>query len=194
MFIDSFHQYYMCIQLIGSRFYLVNCCRLGKGQIHFFRLNVSFYTKCKKKKVTKFFLKIGTEKSNCFHALSTPNAISVCTERTKVSAGYLPPASEGWGKVMFSVCSHLGGGGVSPAGGGSGQSSWWGGGQVQLAGMGGVSPARRRGQVQPARGGIRSSQRRGGQVQPAGGGGGQHLAPSCRRYASCVHAGGLSCH
>ena len=24
----------------------------------------------------------------------------------------LPPASEGWGKVIFSVCSHLGGGGV----------------------------------------------------------------------------------
>ena len=45
------------------------------------------------------------------------------------------------------------------------------------------------GQVQPGGG---------GQVQPAGGGGqsagvGQHLAPSCGRYASCVHAGGLSC-
>ena len=25
------------------------------------------------------------------------------------SCGLLPPASEGWGKVMFSVCSHLGG-------------------------------------------------------------------------------------
>ena len=55
----------------------------------------------------------------------------------------LPPASEGWGKVMFSVCSHLGGGGsVQPAGGGSvqpggGQSSWWGGGSVQPAGGGG---------------------------------------------------------
>ena len=28
----------------------------------------------------------------------------LCAERH-----YLPPASEGWGKVMFSVCSHLGG-------------------------------------------------------------------------------------
>ena len=27
---------------------------------------------------------------------------------------FLPPASEGWGKVMFSVCSHLGGGGGVP--------------------------------------------------------------------------------
>ena len=26
---------------------------------------------------------------------------------------YLPPASEGWGKVMFSVCSHPGGGGYT---------------------------------------------------------------------------------
>ena len=28
-----------------------------------------------------------------------------------VCVSLLPPASEGWGKVMFSVCSHLGGGG-----------------------------------------------------------------------------------
>ena len=56
------------------------------------------------------------------------------------------------------------------------------------------------GQVQPTRAGVRSS-RGGSQVsQPMGGGvsqptgeGGQHLAPSCGRYASCVHAGGLSC-
>ena len=35
----------------------------------------------------------------------------------------------------------------------------------------------------------------GGGSGPASGGGGgcQHLAPSCGRYASCVHAGGLSC-
>ena len=79
------------------------------------------------------------------------------------------------GKVMFSVCPHLGGGQVSPA---------WGGGQVSPAGGG---------SVQPAGGG-------GGQVSPASGWGsvqlpggrGQHLVPSCGRYASCVHAGGLS--
>ena len=75
----------------------------------------------------------------------------------------------------MSVCLSTGGG-VSP------QSSRGGGGGSGPAGRGG-------GQVQPG----------GGQVQLAGGGsvsgggGGQHLAPSCGRYASCVHAGGLSC-
>ena len=39
----------------------------------------------------------------------------------------LPPASEGWGKVMFSVCSHLGGGSLSRLSPGGGQSA--GGGQ-----------------------------------------------------------------
>ena len=127
----------------------------------------------------------------------------------------LPPASEGWGKVMFSVCSHRGGGGQVQPGGGQVQLAGGGGGgcQVQLAG-GGC-------QVQLAGGGVRSSWRGGvrsscqggvqvqlpgggsgpaaggGQVQLPGGGqsagGGQHLAPSCGRYASCVHAGGLSC-
>ena len=80
----------------------------------------------------------------------------------------LPPASEGWGKVMFSVCSHLGGGGSGPAG------------------RGGSGPAR-------GGGGISSSWPGGGGSGPARGGGGQDLAPSCGRYASCVHAGGLSC-
>ena len=56
---------------------------------------------------------------------------------------------------------------VHPAGGG---------GQVQQASWGRSGPA--------SAGGVRSSQR--GQQ-------GQHLAPSCGRYVSCVHAGGLSC-
>ena len=95
---------------------------------------------------------------------------------------------------MFSLCPHLGGGlGVSPAGGGGsgqssrgGQSSW--GGSVQPVGA--VQSSRRRGGwVSPARGGV--SQVGGASV--SGGVGGQYLAPSCGRYASCVHAGGLSC-
>ena len=73
----------------------------------------------------------------------------------------LPPASEGWGKVMFSVCLHLGGG-VSPAG--------WGGGGSGPAGRGGggSGPAGRGGdQVSQPMGGGGS-----GQVsQPTGGGG-----------------------
>ena len=153
------------------------------------------------------------------------------------------------GKVMFSLCPHLGGSvqpggsgqssqggvrsvqpggwvspaggsgqssqgeGVSPAGGGgsgqssqggSGQSSWEGvgqsaggsgqssrGGQVSLGGSvswgGQVSPARGRGQVSPA----------GGWVSQPGGSAkiGQQNEYSLHggRYASCIHAGGLSC-
>ena len=77
-----------------------------------------------------------------------------------VGKHFLPPASEGWGKIMFSVCSHLGGGGVSPAGGGGFRSV-----QPVGGGGGGSGPASRGGggQVQPAGG---------GQVQPAGGGSG----------------------
>ena len=56
-------------------------------------------------------------------------------------------------------------GGSGPADGGSGPAD----------GEGGSGPA--------GGGGVRSSR----------GGGGQHLAPSRGRYASCVHAGGLSC-
>ena len=63
------------------------------------------------------------------------------------------------GKVMFSLCPHLGGGGgVSPAGGG-------GKGQISPAGGGGSGQSSRGqggGQVSPAGGG--------GQVSPAGGG------------------------
>ena len=83
------------------------------------------------------------------------------------------------------VCSR--GGQVQPAGGGSGPASR-GVGVRSSRGGGGSGPA----------GGVRSVQLVGGVsqwggVSPAGGGGGQHLAPSCGRYASCVHAGGLSC-
>ena len=48
-------------------------------------------------------------------------------------------------------------------------------------------------QVQPTGGGVRSVSRRGGGGGQSAGGGGQDLAPSCGRYASCVHAGGLPC-
>ena len=127
--------------------------------------------------------------------------------------GQVSPASTGGGGVR-SV--QLAGGGVrsvQPAGGVRSVQPV-GGGQVSPAG-GGVSPAGGgvgRGQVSPASRGVRSVQPVGGgqvspasggwgQVSPAGGGGvgqsaeggGQHLAPSCGRYASCVHAGGLSC-
>ena len=79
---------------------------------------------------------------------------------------------------------------INPAGGWGVRSSR--GCQVQPVGgvRSKVNPAREgvRSKVNPA-GGVRSS--RGCQVQPVGGG--KHLAPSCGRYASCVHAGGLSC-
>ena len=96
----------------------------------------------------------------------------------KISHLFLPPAyivrREGNSFTLL-ACPHLGGGGRSSRGGG--QSS--------------------RGGVSPARGGV--SQPGGGGGQPAGGGGsakiGQQNEYSLhgRRYASCVHAGGLSC-
>ena len=64
------------------------------------------------------------------------------------------------GKVMFSVCPHLGGGG-------SGQSPAGGGGQVSPAGGGGGGVR----SVQPGGGGV------GGSVQPVGGGGVSILRP-----------------
>ena len=86
----------------------------------------------------------------------------------------LPPAyvvrREGY--VLTRVCPS-----VCPQGGGGGQSSWGGGG-VSPAGRG-VSPAR--GGVSPARGGSANI----GQQNEYSLHGG--------RYASCVHAGGLSC-
>ena len=92
--------------------------------------------------------------------------------------------------MCLSVCPQGGGqsadsgGGVRSSWGGQVQpggvrSRWGGGGQVQLVG-GGSCIARGGGQVQPV-GGVRSSQQ---------GGGGSLYG---RRYASCIHAGGLSC-
>ena len=123
-------------------------------------------------------------------------------------------------RVCLSVTG--GGGQVQPAGGRSGPADG-GGGQVQLTGGsgpadggGGWGPADREGGWGPASGGgVRSSQPGGGQVQPTGGGGqvqptrggqvqpggggsakiGQHMEYLLHggRYASCVHARGLSC-
>ena len=79
------------------------------------------------------------------------------------------------GKVMFSVCPHLGGGGQVQAGGGSGPAGWGEGGQVSPAGRGGSGPGGGVGGSGPAggRGGVRSS-RPGGRgvrsVQRRGGG------------------------
>ena len=78
------------------------------------------------------------------------------------------------GKVMFTVCPRRGGGGgqVSPAGGGSGQSSQ--GGQSSWVG----------GWVSQRGGGGGGSAKIGQQNEYSLHGG---------QYASCVHAGGLSC-
>ena len=97
---------------------------------------------------------------------------------------YRPHPKDGEGNV-FSL-STLGGGE-------SGQSPTWGG-QVKVQpgegvrskSNGGVS-----GQSSQWGGGGSGQSSQGGQSSR---GGGQHLAPSCGRYASCVHAGGLSCH
>ena len=112
---------------------------------------------------------------------------------------------------VFSLFTSWGGGQVQLAGGVK-SVSWPGGVRSRWRG-GQVSQPTRGGSGQSADGrGVRSvnQQGRGGQVQPAGGGsgqsadggrsgqsaygvGGQHFASSCGRYASCVHAGGLSC-
>ena len=83
------------------------------------------------------------------------------------------PARGGW------VGSSWGGGWV--------RSSWQGGGQVQL--VGGSGPAGGVGQVQLRGGWVRSS-RQGGSAKI-----GQHNEYSLHggRYASCIHAGELSC-
>ena len=105
------------------------------------------------------------------------------------------------------------GGGVGQQGGGVGQPGGGGVGQVQLGGEGWVRSSRGGGvgQVQPGgEGWVRSSRGEGwvrssrgggvGQVQPGGGRGGSAKIAQHRkyllhggRYASCVHAGGLSC-
>ena len=84
------------------------------------------------------------------------------------------------GKVIVSLCLSV--------------HTWWGGGSGSAGG--GSGPAGRGGRsASPAGGG-----RGGGQVQQAGGGGSAKIAQQNEysllhggRYASCVHAGGLSC-
>ena len=84
---------------------------------------------------------------------------------------FLPPASEGWGKVMFSVCSHLRGGGslsqLSPGvGGGSvrqggvSQPGGW----VSVVGWGGWVSQPEGGSVQWGVGGLGQSAGGGGVV------------------------------
>ena len=95
---------------------------------------------------------------------------------------------------VFSLFT-FGGGQVSPAGGGV-RSVQLGGGvrSVQLVG-GESGQSSRGGSVQPVGGGSGQYSQGGsvsGGVSPARGG--QHLAPSCGWYASCVHTGGLSCY
>ena len=108
------------------------------------------------------------------------------TNRCKVPL--LPPAyvvrREGNSFTLL-VCPQ--GWGVSPARGGSGQSSWG----------GGVRSSQQEGVRSSWGGGVRSSW--GGESGPAGRGGSAKIGQQneyslhCGRYASCVHAGGLSC-
>ena len=101
------------------------------------------------------------------------------------------------GRLCFDTClsvCHSGGGGSrsSQWRGGSGPAGGWGGGQVQP--VGGSGPASQGGSG-PAKGG--SGPARGGST--SGGGSakiGQHREYLLHggRYASCVHAGGLSCY
>ena len=122
----------------------------------------------------------------------------------------LPPASEGWRKVMFSLCPPLRGGG----GGGEGvPSSSWREGEVPPSQVqaGGVPPSQVGGVLPSEAGGVPTSQagggvlpsRVGGGVLPSQGGtqgGGGYPLPEQHnmyllrggRYAFCVHAGGLS--
>ena len=98
------------------------------------------------------------------------------------------------GRLCFDTCLSVclqGGCQVQPAGGGV-RSSQWGGVEGVRSSRGGVRYSRRGGggQVQPEGGGS----------GPAGGGGGSAKIGQHReyllhggRYASCVHAGGLSC-
>ena len=102
---------------------------------------------------------------------------------------FLPPASEVWGKVMFSVCSHLGGVPIShnalqhypECHGAAGGVPWQG---VTLPGGypgGGYPGGGYPGRGLPCRGGTQLGQHR------------EYLLHG-GRYASCVHAGGLSCY
>ena len=105
----------------------------------------------------------------------------ICTVNALLMQAFLPPAYivRRQGTVFTGVCLSTGGGQVQLAGG---VRSSQGGGQVQLAG------------------GVRSSQGGWGGSGPAAGGGSAKIAQHREyllhggRYASCVHAGGLSCH
>ena len=116
----------------------------------------------------------------------------ICDYNSRDSNYLLPPAyvvrREGnvLTRVCLSVCLSTGGisqltqpgGGVSPAGGGS----------VQQGGRGGQSS--QGGGVSPAGGGGQSAGGSGGGGQPDNRMSTHYTAG---RYASCVHAGGLSC-
>ena len=98
----------------------------------------------------------------------------------------LPPASEGWGKVIFSVCSHLGRGAV-PISHNALQH------YTECHGAPGGVPC----QVQPGGVGTLAGGVPWWGGYPGWGGTqlGQHREYLLHggRYASCVHAGGLSC-
>ena len=71
-----------------------------------------------------------------FHeALQFKNGVFWGTSHGELDACQLPPACEGWGKIIFSVCSHLRGGGGYPI-------RWMGDtpSQVQVGG-GGIPPS-----------------------------------------------------
>ena len=91
---------------------------------------------------------------------------------------------------MFSVCPHLqGGGGVpqpGPVGGGGAYP-----GQVQLGGL--LQPGPARGGPQAVYSPWSGQDRGGGGGTPAGKGQEMEYLIRHSRYASCVHAGGLSC-
>ena len=93
----------------------------------------------------------------------------------KLEYQFLPTVSEGWGKVMFSVCSHRGWGGTPVR-------SRWGRkvppppSQVRMGG------AKVRTPPPPTKVGI-----------PPGIGQHMEYLIFCGRYPSCVHVGGLSC-
>ena len=126
---------------------------------------------------------------------------------TSKSSGLLPPASEGWRKVMFSLCPPLQGGTPFPGAGGTpfpgpGRGyplPRWGGYPLLRSRWGRGVPHLRRGTptwegVPPAWEGVpplsRSDPRMG--VPPSW----SSIACTCYvagGVASCVHAGGLSC-
>ena len=105
----------------------------------------------------------------------------------------------GEGNVLTRVCPSVCPQGVSQRGGGSGQSSRGGTGQSSWGG--GVRSVQPGGGVRSVQlGGVRSVHLGGGQVSPAGGGGSAKIGQQNEysllhggQYASCVHAGGLSC-